>query len=309
MDKIIIYGAGQMGKRGYDFLKFSGLEKKVYGFTDKKYQEMESIDGKKIYSYHDAISFNLPFYILIGDEREREKIKRKLLDDGMICYGEEDMWRLFDDRVQYNRCFVAYDHIDGYEDYFEIIEEQSALDIFWEKDKSKFYELFQRLDLDNVIELACGRGRHVPQYLDQAGKITLVDILQKNIDYCMKRFRNYNNIFYYCNDGYNLEKLSTGEYSALFCYDSMVHFEMMDIYEYLKDIYRVLKSGGRALLHHSNHDKDYKIEYSHSPGGRNFMNKKIFAYLSNRVGFEVEEQIVIDWVEKDLDCITLLRKS
>ena len=27
----------------------------------------------------------------------------------------------------------------------------------------------------------------------------------------------------------------------MFTYDSMVHFEMMDIYEYLKDIYRVLK--------------------------------------------------------------------
>ena len=44
-----------------------------------------------------------------------------------------------------------------------------------------FYQYFRELDLRNVIELACGRGRHVPHYMKQAKAITLVDILEENI--------------------------------------------------------------------------------------------------------------------------------
>lgn len=51
--------------------------------------------------------------------------------------------------------------------------------------------MFQQLDLTNVVELACGRGRHVPMYIDKAGGVTLVDILQKNIEICQERFKEY----------------------------------------------------------------------------------------------------------------------
>lgn len=70
---------------------------------------------------------------------------------------------------------------------------------------------------------------------------------------------------------------------------------MMDIYEYLKDIYRVLIPGGKALLHHSNNTSDYKASFANAPHGRSFMSKDVFAYLAYRAGFDVLEQKVIDW--------------
>ena len=80
-------------------------------------------------------------------------------------------------------------------------------------------------------------------------------------------------------------------------------------YLYLKDIYRILQQGGRALLHHSNYYENYKADFSNAPGSRNFMSKECFAYLAYRVGFTVVEQKVIDWNGvKNLDCITLLEK-
>lgn len=42
----------------------------------------------------------------------------------------------------------------------------------------------------------------------------------------------------------------------------MVHFEMINIYRYLKDIFRVLKPGGMALIHHSNNLDDYKASFT-----------------------------------------------
>ncbi len=182
------------------------------------------------------------------------------------------------------------------------------MDVFW-NEESVFYKFFRELNLQNVVELACGRGRHVPHYINKAGTVTLVDILEENMVICRERFKGIDSIKYYKNNGHNLEKLSSDSYTALFSYDSMVHFELMDVYEYLKDIHRVLGGGMRALLHHSNYSDDYKADFAHAPHARCFMSKDIFAYLSYRAGFEVIEQKVIDWYGmKELDCITLLEK-
>lgn len=84
---------------------------------------------------------------------------------------------------------------------------------------------------------------------------------------------------------------------------------MMDIFEYLKDIHRVLRKGGMALFHHSNNTSNYENAFSTAVGGRNYMSKDLFAYLSYRAGFEVIEQQVFDWGVKDLDCVSLVRKN
>lgn len=52
------------------------------------------------------------------------------------------------------------------------------MNVFWDKE-SVIYKMFCKLDLDNVLELAAGRGRHVQMYEAKANYIVLVDILQK----------------------------------------------------------------------------------------------------------------------------------
>lgn len=171
--------------------------------------------------------------------------------------------------------------------------------------------MFKFLNLQNVVELACGRGRQVPYYLDHAENIILVDILQENIDICRDRFRSHSNITYYKNNGYDLNEIPDDSCTSIFSYDSLVHFEMMDIFSYLKESYRILHKGSYALFHHSNNHGDYRISFAHGSGrhGRNYMSKDLFAYLSYRAGFNVVEQKVIDFGGiSDLDCITLLQK-
>ena len=145
--------------------------------------------------------------------------------------------------------------------------------------------------------------------MEAAGKITLVDILEENMDFCKNRFSGSDKIVYYKNNGFNLEKLDSSSYTSLFSYDSMVHFEMMDVFQYLKETYRILSVGGKALFHHSNNTEDYRITFLTGTGGRNYMSKQLFAYLANRAGLTVLEQRVIDWGKKDLDCITLVEKQ
>lgn len=46
-----------------------------------------------------------------------------------------------------------------------------------------------------------------------------------------------------------------------------------------------------------------------STQGRSYMSKDIFAYLAYRAGFEIVDQQVFDWGDKELDCVSLVRKN
>lgn len=306
---IIIYGAGTRGKGCYDFIKKFKKEDMILGFCDKKYHKIQNVEGKKVISFDEACKYDVPFLISIVDDNTVEEIKRKIKEAGREWINLDELAiALGENRVEFNREFCAFFHTEGMNRYFDEAESDDSINVFW-GENSPFYEQFKQLDLKNIIELACGRGRHVLHYMHEAGQITLVDVLDENINFCKERFKDETNIEYYCNNGYNLSELESDKYTALFCYDAMVHFEMMDIYEYLKDIYRVLVDGGKVLIHHSNNANDYKASFANAPHGRSFMSKDIFAYLAYRCGFKVLKQKEIDWGIEKLDCITLLQKQ
>ena len=117
-------------------------------------------------------------------------------------------------------------------------------------------------------------------------------------------------LVYYVNNAYNMKGLKSQAYTSLFTYDAMVHFEMLDIFNYLKETYRILQNGGRALFHHSNNTENYRITFSTGTYGRNYMSSELFAYLANRAGLKVIGQFLYDWGGiKNLDCVTLVEKK
>lgn len=248
---------------------------------------------------------NIHFYLTILDSKNRKDIVRDLLNSG-VCQENIHVLEMNDPELL--REFCADYHIHAMDSYFESAEQTQSIHTFW-GDETLFYHYFQMLSLDNVVELACGRGRHVPQYCFRAGKIVLVDILEENIAFCRKRFADFKNISFYVNSGSDLSQLADNEYSALFTYDAMVHFESIDVYHYLQETFRILKWGGRALFHHSNNTFDYKQSFENSiSGGRSYMSAQLFAHFAYRAGLTVLEQKIIDWGVPDLDCITIVEK-
>lgn len=308
--QFIIYGAGMKGLSYLQFLKKYNLENFIKFFCDKNASEIGVLQGIPVVCYEKAKKCGCPFLIGVRKEYEDEIVNR-LKEDGQEIYLSLD--RLIVDemhlmsRVEFEREICALSHIDSMDSYFEIAESDEALDFFWNKE-GDCYRMFRKLDLTNVVELACGRGRHVARYVENAKKITLVDILDKNISICKERFVGSDKISYIVNNGYDLQQLQDESYTALFTYDSMVHFELLDIANYLSETYRILEHGGRALFHHSNYDRDYRASYDKGVESRSFMNSKIFAYLAYRAGFEIEEQLIVDWIKPELDCLTLVKK-
>lgn len=307
MKQIFIYGAGERGKGLFDFFKEHDLDEMIYGFVDRNYDKINSISGKKVFCFDEIKNMDLPFLISFIDPEWKKETEKMLLDSGKTIIETDDLSADFGygDRVAFSRDICAFLHVNSMDIWFDTCE--SASEVFW-GDDSDYKRMFELLDLTNIIEIACGRGRQTAQYISKAGNVTLVDILQKNIEICRKRFSEYPYVKYYCNNGFNIEQLENEKYTSVFSYDSFVHFELMDIFSYLRDIYRVLVPGGKVLIHHSNNHSDYKASFANAPNGRAFMSSVIFAHISHKCGFKIIEQKEVDWGIKKLDCITLLEK-
>lgn len=312
MKKVILYGAGQRGIKYARLLYNRGIE--IAGFCDTYktgniiFECGRGTKEKPIFDIEQVDCNKYSMIITIADKDSYEEVERKVKEYGIDVSSIEE--NLFPEKgiVEANRNYVAEFHVNEMDDYFEWVESPDFLNVFWGKE-SLFNQMFQELDLTQVVELACGRGRHVQKYISDAKNIILVDILKKNIDYCRQRFSKEEKIQYYVNNGCDLSQLKSESCTSLFTYDAMVHFEMLDIFQYLQETERILVKGGKALFHHSNNTENYKITFSTGNQGRNYMSSQLFAYLANRAGLTVIEQHEVDWGGNEkLDCITLVGK-
>jgi SAM-dependent methyltransferase len=198
--------------------------------------------------------------------------------------------------------------------YYDQAEQASWLEGFW-SDGSPFKTRFDTLNPSILVELACGHGRHTAHLLDSTAsqlvtRVYLIDVNYENIKYCRKRFRHDPRVTCLQNNGFDLP-LDAHSVNGLFCYDAMVHFELDAVISYIRETYRALRPGGRALFHHSNFDQKPGALYADNPYSRNFMSDRLFAHIALRAGFLVLDQEIIDWGDGDsptLDCITLLEK-
>lgn len=207
------------------------------------------------------------------------------------------------------RAALAKDH--QVTPYYQQAEAPDHLAIFW-GETSLFLPLFRQLDLTAVVDFACGHGRHTAQIVDRAGLATMVDVVQANIDACRARFTGRRNVAFVCNNGRDLAALKSASQTAFFSYDAMVHFEFGDMLDYLPEIARVLRPGGRALLHYSANDANPAGSYRDDPRWRNFGSHATVLHFAHRVGLATLAEFTTSWPpgngERAIDGVALLDK-
>jgi len=190
--------------------------------------------------------------------------------------------------------------------YYGIAEKYTA--DFWNVG-SPFRRLFDHLEMDVVIDLACGYGRHAEVVAPKCSKLILIDVIERNLKVSKVRLNRFSNITYICNNGFDYEPVRENQISSVYCYDAMVHFSYDIVRSYILDTFRILKPGGRAFFHHSNYDASDDRHYGQNPHARNKMTQKMFKSFARAAGLRIVESTLIDWGgSPNLDCLTLLEK-
>lgn len=199
---------------------------------------------------------------------------------------------MFDSRtIAANRAQLRDSHINS--PYYESAEEQGWMETFWGRD-SVFLPLFDHIDLTSVVELACGHGRHTAQIIERVGHATLIDINESNVSFCKKRFAGRRNVTCLVNMGRDLP-LKSSQFSGLFCYDAMVHFEAMDTIAYVFETHRVLQAGGRALLHYSVNEANPEGSYADDAAWRAYFSETLMRHVAARAGFKILDRRTFEW--------------
>jgi ubiquinone/menaquinone biosynthesis C-methylase UbiE len=189
--------------------------------------------------------------------------------------------------------------------YFEPAEQ--SLDRQWE---DIIAPLLDELEYGTVIDLASGHGRNARRLAEKARLVYCVDINPENVKFLRQRFAGDHRFVIVRNDGATLSSFDQSSIDLLYCFDALVHFDIEIVQSYLKESYRVLRTGGHAFIHCSNYTGNPGGHFSKNPHWRNFMSFELFSHLAIRAGFAIASGKKISWGDVlDLDCVFLLRKA
>lgn len=102
-----------------------------------------------------------------------------------------------------------------------------------------------------VVEIAPGHGRWTEHLLARAKHVDAVDINQSCLDVCAQRFAAADNLALRLTDGSSMSFVADGSVDVVWSFDSFVHMEPEVIQGYLTEFARVIRPGGRAVIHHA----------------------------------------------------------
>jgi ubiquinone/menaquinone biosynthesis C-methylase UbiE len=161
-----------------------------------------------------------------------------------------------------------------------------------------------------ILEIAPGFGR-ITQFLSiLAGELIVVDLNPICIEKTKSKLKHHV-LAYFVNDGKSFPKIRDNSQDLVFSFDSFVHMHANVTEEYVKEIYRVLKPGGQAFIHHS-WLYGGSEESVNNVAGRANMSPEQFKSFVEKYNMEIVSQDVIQFEPLDLwngtDCISIFRK-
>ena len=161
-----------------------------------------------------------------------------------------------------------------------------------------------------ILEIAPGYGR-ITQFLSILASELLVVDLNEN---CIKKTKEklgHHVLGYFVNNGNNLPHIKDNSQDLVFSFDSFVYIHKNVTDDYIGEIYRVLKPGGRAYIHHSWLLGGENYSFLNF-AGRASMTPDVFKSLVEKHNMKVVEQKTIkfeplgEW--DGTDSITIFEK-
>ena len=175
------------------------------------------------------------------------------------------------------------------------------------------YQIFDKIKEfrgKKILEIAPGFGR-ITQFLSiLASELIVVDLNPLCIEKTKAKLKHHV-LAYFVNDGKSIPKVRDNSQDLVFSFDSFVHMHANVTEEYVKEIYRVLKPGGQAFIHHS-WLYGGSEESVNNVAGRANMSPEQFKTFVESNNMEIVSQNAIQFEPLGLwngtDCISIFKK-
>ena len=298
---VIVYGAGAVGQ---SFLKQLGITQlfSTIFVTDKNITSTRS-EGNITFLPISGVMQLPTFPIVVASIKFGNEIKQHLLLQGIDA---DRIITLYTDHALEESQFEP--HTFDWNEYYSNAEGHNEIQF------QTYLEPLMRkynFDFSRVLDFACGKGRIAELLSEYSKSLTCVDTGLEAIAYCSQRFQDKAHIECLVSEPEKIP-VDSDSMSFIYSWDAMVHFDYRSIDYILSEFARILRSGGYAVIHHSNareHDTfEADKNWRKNPHCRSEFNAKDMLHIATKSGFVVELQQIIDWGIKGLDCISVLRK-
>lgn len=101
-----------------------------------------------------------------------------------------------------------------------------------------------------VVEIGPGGGRWTGELLQRASRYLGLDISRSCVEVCREKFQGNPLAKFEQTDGRSLPGVADGSIDVIWSFDVFVHINTVDVRRYLEEMRRVLRPGGRAIIHH-----------------------------------------------------------
>ncbi len=166
---------------------------------------------------------------------------------------------------------------------------------------------------DDVLEIGIGGGKTTALLRPHCHSVTCVDISSEMINATRERLGE-EGITYVKVDGIKLAGIKPGSIDVCFSFDTMVHMEPRDIFNYLTQIPGLLRNKRLCVFHHGNTLSDLGWErflrewdtnlMGRSGGSFSVMTNDLMAKFLDHLGYEVLSQ---DTQTIPRDCVWVAR--
>lgn len=191
------------------------------------------------------------------------------------------------------------------------------------------WPVVSNFDFTTTLELSPGGGRNTARLLSLAKTLHAVDLNAPVIARVTARFANYKgecDLHFHVNDGSSLPMIASNSVTAIYSWDSVVHFDRRVIAAYVNEFARVLAPGGKGFIHHSNladpnasrlDKRPVRNDVWQNPQCRSDMSKQLFALYCHAHKLRVDDQIDLPWPPWDygklrrgevIDCMSVFSK-